>query len=176
MLDTPRKLTVELIPQTAWGQNLRAILSRRDWDVLRRWCYQRAGYKCECCGGVGPKHPVECHEVWDWDEANQMQWLAGLVALCPTCHSVKHIGRTLVVSNDPYRTFDQLMRHIARTNGWDGGQTEDHFFQEQQLWQYRSSLKWHLNVSAWLTHSIHKGDFTLHDYTPIYANPIKENL
>ena len=57
-------LTVELVPETAWFKNLRFEVSPLHWDEIRTKCYVAAGWKCEVCGGKGPKWPVECHEVW----------------------------------------------------------------------------------------------------------------
>lgn len=96
------KLEIELVPSSSWGNNLRdeANLSRGDWDTLRRGCYERAGHKCEICGGVSwrtyggkRKKIVECHEIWSYEGG--VQRLEGLVALCSKCHRVKHIGREL---------------------------------------------------------------------------------
>lgn len=36
--------------------------------------------------------PVECHEVWDYDDDRKIQRLERRVALCPACHEVKHAG------------------------------------------------------------------------------------
>lgn len=161
-----KPLTIELIPQTAWGQNLRAVLSSRDWDAIRRFAYKRAGYRCECCGGVGPRHPVECHEVWDWDTTHMMQWLVDVVALCPTCHSVKHWGRTMAVSTDPEATQLALLKHIARTNDWDAGTTYAHLDAMFMRWQIYSQVKWTLDVHYFLTYSeaAESKAFVLQDY------------
>ena len=32
------------------------------------------------------------HEVWDYDDARRVQRLVRLIALCPACHEVKHLG------------------------------------------------------------------------------------
>ena len=58
------KLTIELVPKTAWYKNVRSEVSKDRWDELRKECYRNANYKCEVCGGTGPKWPVECHEIW----------------------------------------------------------------------------------------------------------------
>ncbi|AKJ73572.1 hypothetical protein SP39_1 [Salmonella phage 39] len=79
-----------MVPKTAWFTNLRSHLSKSNWDVVRKKCYAKANYKCEICGGKGTKHPVECHEIWDF--GNGKITLKGLIALCPSCHEVKHIG------------------------------------------------------------------------------------
>jgi len=72
-------LTIELVPKGQWGSNLRSELSTKDWDTLRRESYHLASYKCEVCGGVGPRHPVECHEIWHYDDAYHVQRLDGLI-------------------------------------------------------------------------------------------------
>ena len=38
----PIKLTIELVPRTAWFSNVRSMVSREDWDVLRKECYAQA--------------------------------------------------------------------------------------------------------------------------------------
>src|SRR5574337_1863360 len=86
------KLTIELVPQTSWMNNVRAVLTTKRWDILRGIVADQAWNVCEICGGVGPKHPVECHEIWEYDEKNRTQKLAGMIALCPDCHMVKHFG------------------------------------------------------------------------------------
>jgi hypothetical protein len=125
-MDKP-KLTIELIPERAWGVNLRSELPKEEWDRLRRQCYLRAGYACEVCGGHGPQHPVECHEVWEWDRENLIQRLKGLVALCPACHEVKHYGRT-----DAKGCGCRARRHLAEVNDWS----------ELKVWSYISQVEW----------------------------------
>lgn len=82
------RLTVELIPSTSWFTNVRSHLPTGEWDLVRRAVYRRARYRCEVCGGRGggpdgPNHPVECHEVWAYDDEHHVQRLERLVALCP---------------------------------------------------------------------------------------------
>src|SRR3972149_12027864 len=88
----PPRLTIELVPGTTWFSNLRSILPKEDWDALRRPAYRLAGYRCEICGGRGDRYPVAAHEVWKYDVRKHIQRLIRLIALCPACHEVKHIG------------------------------------------------------------------------------------
>ena len=76
------KLTIELVPSTSWGNNLRseANLSKDRWDTLRRQSYRKAGYRCEICSEKGPTHPVECHEIWHYDDETKTQTLKGLIS------------------------------------------------------------------------------------------------
>ena len=83
-------LEIELVPQSSHFKNLRSDLKPNEWDLLRKDSYKKAGHRCEICGGKGPKWPVECHDIWDY--TNGVQTLKGLIALCPACHEVKHMG------------------------------------------------------------------------------------
>lgn len=85
-------LTVELVPKTCWFSNIRDHVAPKAWDVLQRQTYRVANNVCEVCGGRSPKWPVECHEEWYYDDETRIQRLSGLIALCPSCHEVKHIG------------------------------------------------------------------------------------
>lgn len=107
-------LTVELVPSTSWGNNLRSRLAAKDWDKLRKAQYAKAGHHCEVCGGQGRRHPVECHEIWSYDDRGHVQKLDGLIALCPDCHKVKHIGFAFVKNRG-----QEAIRHLMRVNGWD---------------------------------------------------------
>ena len=50
--------------------NVRAVLTAKQWNALRGIVADHAYNVCEICGGVGPAHPVECHEIWDYNDAN----------------------------------------------------------------------------------------------------------
>lgn len=58
------KLTIDLLPKGAWGNNLSSILPKKDWDTLRNFCYEKARHKCAICGSSGE---LDAHEVWDFD-------------------------------------------------------------------------------------------------------------
>lgn len=138
------RLIVELVPSQCWGVNLHEILSRTDWDKLRRTCYDLAGNKCELCGGVGRRHPVEAHEVWAYDEQTHTQSLQRLIALCPSCHEVKHIGRAFAVG------FGQrALSHLAMVNGWTKQKALEHKNAAMVQWKERSSHAWTTDLS-WL--------------------------
>jgi hypothetical protein len=138
------KLLVELVPQSTWGWNLRSELRPSEWDRLRKATYARAGNRCEVCGGRGRKHPVECHERWEYDDVNHVQKLVGLEALCPYCHEVRHIGRAMAVG-----TADRAMIHLDRVNEWTPEQTTAHVTEAFRVWRERSLHQWTLDLS-WL--------------------------
>ena len=93
--------------------NVRKLATREQWDRMRRQVYQAAGWRCELCGDRGPDHPVECHEVWAYDDTTAAQRLMRLQALCPACHEVKHYGYTRVRGREWH-----ALTHLARVNGW----------------------------------------------------------
>ena len=52
-----------------------------------------AAFRCEVSGGVGTEWPVECHELWRFDEGSQTLQLRGFMALHPEIHVAKHLER-----------------------------------------------------------------------------------
>lgn len=143
MKQAPR-LTIELVPRSCWCQNLRHLLKSSDWDKLRHAQYKKAGYKCEICGGVGSKHPVECHEIWEYDDKAKIQKLVGLIALCTRCHQVKHFGLTQLRGYE-----DAAKRQLERVNKWGPLEVTSHIRDSVDLWMKRSRRKWKLDLS-WL--------------------------
>ncbi len=137
-------LTVELVPKTCWYSNVRDHVDKETWDVLRRSTYKKAGYICEICGGKGKKWPVECHEVWHYDDEKYIQTLRGLISLCPDCHQVKHIGFAGIQGKEK-----QAKIHLGKVNGWPMSKTEEYLAKVWQLWSERSQYEWNLDLS-WL--------------------------
>ena len=142
-VEAPR-LTVELIPKPAWGINVRSKCAQREWDLVRRATYKVAQYRCEICGGRGPTHPVECHERWKWNETGHVQRLIGLIALCPPCHHVKHMGRSLVTDK-----ADLAIKHMMEVNDWARAQVDRHLDEAFVTWRRRNVYDWTVDLS-WL--------------------------
>lgn len=137
-------LTVELVPASSWGNNLRSRLTRKDWDILRKRQYRKAGYLCEVCGAKGR---LECHEVWEYDDERHVQKLVRLVALCMACHQVKHIGRISAVEGVVGVT--RCLRHLMQVNGWDEKDTQIYIVSTFKRHAQRSKVPWTLDLS-WL--------------------------
>jgi len=142
-MDDP-KLTIELVPESCHFSNLRSNLTKQDWDKLRKACYQRFSYQCSVCGGKGSKHPVEAHEVWGYDEQARIQKLLDIVALCPNCHKVKHMGLSILKGWDEY-----ARKHLGEVNGWTPAQVEKYEAACFVEYRRRSLFHWTLDVS-WL--------------------------
>ncbi len=141
-LSAPR-LTIELVPETAWYANLRKMLPPDIWDLLRKAVYEKAGHRCEICDGVGPKHPVECHEVWSWthrrvtNSSHGGQRLERVQALCPACHEVKHFGFA-----ETRGRGDKALVHLMKVNGWKKKEAQEYVAKAFRTWEKNSSIEW----------------------------------
>ena len=138
------RLTIELVPQTCWFSNVRSEVRATDWDRLKRLTSDAAGGRCEVCGGRGLRWPVECHEIWEYDDQQHTQTLLGLTALCPACHEVKHIGLANIKGRG-----DIAARHLAKVNGWTAREAERYIAEQFAVWERRSKYQWTLDLS-WL--------------------------
>lgn len=137
-------LTIELVPATAWWTNVRSNVSRAEWEKCKRFTATRAHGVCEICGRVGRRHPVECHEIWHYDDERGIQTLVDLIALCPACHEVKHIGRAMNIGRG-----DRAAAHLMEVNGWSRAKAEQAIYLAFQIWNLRSQMEWALNID-WL--------------------------
>jgi 5-methylcytosine-specific restriction endonuclease McrA len=138
------KISIELVPSTCWFDNLRSNLDPKDWDKLRKNTYSKANYRCEICNGKGPKWPVECHEIWHYDDDLKIQKLVGLIALCPSCHEIKHMGFAELKDRNDIATA-----RLAIINGWSYLEAKKYISDQFDVWHERSSYNWKLNTS-WL--------------------------
>lgn len=157
------KLQIELVPSTAFYSNLRSILDKADWDILRKLVYKNANYKCEICGGKGDKHPVECHEVFEYIDLNndfeidesqfplssgssysssvRIQKLLFCQSLCPNCHEAKHFGLAQIKGNG-----ERAKETLKRVNGWNDKQVEDYIRASFSQWHQRSRYQWKIDI------------------------------
>ncbi|EPY7046946.1 HNH endonuclease [Klebsiella variicola] len=140
----PPRLTIELVPRSCWFDNVRSAVSSSDWKRLRQQTARTAGWKCQICGGKGPRWPVECHEIWHYDDDRQCQILTGLIALCLSCHEVKHMGFSGLRGKK-----DEAVAHLALVNGWSLQGAFDYVDEACDVWRERSRHAWQLDIT-WL--------------------------
>lgn len=140
-------LTIELVPEQLFFSNLRNAVGTTDWDILRRDAYAKAGHRCEICSGKGVKWPVECHEVWQYDDKVQLQKLLGLQALCPDCHGVKHFGRTQLMGRE-----EEALAHLMKVNSWSEHEARAYVWEAFSKWAERSAhhFQWRQDLT-WAT-------------------------
>lgn len=137
------KLTIELVPSSSWMNNVRKVLSNNQWRALSRSVRDRAYDVCEICGGVGPTHATECHEIWQYNEKTGIQKLMGMIALCPDCHMVKHIGLARIKGK-----YDLALKHFMKVNKLKKRDTEEYVSKAFSRWRDRSKMKWKLDLSV----------------------------
>lgn len=137
-------LTIELVPETCWFSNVRSNVKKIDWEKLKTLTFRKASYRCEICNKRGEKWPVECHEIWEYNDIHKIQTLKGLISLCPPCHQVKHIGFANVQG-----AGEAAALHLSQVNDWDMATTYKYIDEQFLIWQERSKHEWSLDVS-WL--------------------------
>src|SRR6185369_15640711 len=122
--------------------NVRAVLTAKQWNALRGIVADKAYNVCEICGGVGPKHPVQCHEIWSFDNKKLVQKLEGMIALCPDCHMVKHIGLAEINGKKA-----RALRHLMSVNKMTINKAEEYVTEAFKVWAERSKKTWTLDIS-----------------------------
>ena len=140
------KLTIELVPQTAWYSNVRSNVTRSEWDKIRKESYRKAGYKCEVCKDVGTnqgfKHDLECHEIWNYNDKTHKQILKGMISLCPKCHEVKHIGLAQIKGR-----YNLALEQLISVNQINKEEAERYVEESFKVWQERSKFEWELDIT-----------------------------
>lgn len=140
------KLTIELVPKTIWYINLRSLVTKQQWDIIRKKCYSDANNKCEICGDIGKNqgvaHNVDCHEIWQYDDKLYIQKLIGLIALCPNCHLVKHPGYAKSQGKS-----ELVIRQLVKINKMTVDQAIEYIKDAFVIWEKRSRHEWTTDIS-----------------------------
>lgn len=138
------KLNFELVPDGCWASNLRSVLSKQQWDFVRKDAYSRAGGRCMICGAVGR---LEAHERWDYIITGNVgvQKLVDVIAVCRNCHEVIHIGRTQLLGDE-----DKAIAHFNKVNGTKYADYINALGKANELHKERNKVyEWGLDIS-WL--------------------------
>jgi hypothetical protein len=145
------RLTMELVPLTAWGQGLRNRLKRSQWEKLRQEVFDKFKGKCAVCG-ASLRYFV-CHEVWEYDDRDRIQKLRRLESLCWMCDRVKqHFGNTeMLIMEGAWKPslLDRLVRHFMRVNDCDIETFEGHKAEAYEKWGERSTYEWKLDLGKY---------------------------
>ncbi len=137
------KLTIELVPGPSWWGNLRGILPKSVWDKLRKKTYSEYGHRCGICGS---EERLNCHEIWEYNDQNHVQKLAGFIALCNLCHHVKHIGLAGILANEGKLDYEFVVEHFMRVNGCSRGTFEEHKSSAFAQWRQRCQSQWKVDL------------------------------
>jgi hypothetical protein len=139
------KLTIELVPTTSWYDNVRNVVSKEKWDVIRFTSYRLANNKCEICDDTGKNqgynHNVECHEIWEYNDKTNMQTLVEFISLCPYCHKTKHAGLAEVNGE-----LDIVYNQLIKINDMSLVEAKDYVQQAFKLYVKRSIVTWGVDI------------------------------
>lgn len=140
----PPYLIINLVPQTSWGRNMRAMMTKDEWRAFARaQIYALTGSVCLVCGGRGSQWPVEADEVWRYDDDKLIQRLHKVVPLCPLCHEVRTCG--LASANG--REYE-VARHLAWVERIPVNQARNRIAKAMIKWQKRSQKNWTIDLST----------------------------
>jgi hypothetical protein len=87
--------------------------------------------------------------VWEYDEDAGVQRLIRMIALCPVCHEVKHIGLAGVRGR-----ADLAREHLALVNSWSSEVAERYIQEAFATWRSRSARSWSLDISSLAAYGI----------------------
>lgn len=115
------------------GCQPRTILRPKDWNSMRKKCYENAEFKCQICGAeVGKdieKRQLHAHEVMAIDWEHGTSTFLGCVATCLLDHlSAIHNGRaiTLYSKNSPLITKEFLLEGAEKAFSLIHAYNEEH--------------------------------------------------
>lgn len=130
---------VDLIPSSSWCASLANMLTGSSWKVVRDVATARAG-ACEECGAMGV--PLECHEIWTYDEDAGIQTLRELRAVCGPCHETHHLGFASIRGR-----YAQTMLRLAALNRLMPSELGEYEAEVFARFDRRSSIAWSLDLS-----------------------------
>jgi hypothetical protein len=133
------KLTIELVPSTAWYSNMRKVLSQAQWDTVRKQCYADYHHQCGVCGAHSR---LNCHEIWEYDDTNHIQRLTGYIALCDLCHHCKHLGLAGILAREGKLDMQTVIDHYCQVNGCTQVDFEKDSAAAFAQWRERSRCQW----------------------------------
>lgn len=141
-------LTIELLPETSWGKNLRDVITPYKWQKLSQQIQKESDFTCEIChrkkGEVITR--LNCHEVWEYTLKGNKQKLIKLQALCFECHCVKHMGYT---RSQNWIDEESIIKHFLKINGVSKEMYLKHFLEASELYRERSKIEWVIDFGKW---------------------------
>ncbi|MCD4759358.1 HNH endonuclease [archaeon] len=148
------KLTIDLVPQTAWGNSLYNFYKQNkawDWHKIKQKVFDLEGKKCWICGHA--EGPFEAHEFWRYNHKEKIQKLVGIHHLCGNCHKIKHFGfwteteTGLEKLKKENLTKIELIMHFCDVNNCLEKDFKEHKDKSFKLHAWRSQQEWKTDFS-----------------------------
>ncbi len=134
------KLTIDLLPKGAWGNDFSKTLPKKEWDILRNLCYEKANHKCSICGYA--TDDLDAHEVWDFNIENETQTLVDILALCSRCHGVKHYRNSMRLGYG-----EDAKQHFMKVNNCSELEFATHLTKAQMDFEDRNKIyRWKIKA------------------------------
>ena len=140
------KLTIDLIPESCWKISIRKSMPESEWNKIREETISKADDTCEICGS---KEKVVCHEVWHYDDKQDIQRLKGFKAICRMCYAVEHFGISQVLAMKGYLNLNEVIKHFCKVNGVSWDDFNNYKEKEFAKCRERSSKKWKTDFGKW---------------------------
>ena len=140
MTDKPHQLSIELVPASAYGRNVREILTKTQWSIISKQVRSAAYDTCEICHSQDGQ--LDCHEIWFYNDNILTQKLIGLIALCKKCHGVKHFGLSELQGKRK-----ETLLHFMKINNLSQIDAEKAIHKSFEIWEKRSQFQWKLDIS-----------------------------
>lgn len=148
------RLNIGLIPASAWGRNVRAIVSEESWLRLRKkngaiydpynnYPNEALPLVCECCERLFFES-LHLHELWTFDDDRCTQTLVGFKVICEDCHNAIHIGRANKVG-----LGEGARNHLKWVNEWSDRKLNKHIENAFNEWNRRHGNEYEIDVN-WL--------------------------
>ena len=135
------KLSIELVPSSCWGSNLKAKLKQSDWDKIRKAAYAKEDMHCHICGDECTR--LNAHETWEFNEETHTQKLIDIIAVCGPCHNTIHFGRSINIGY-----AEEAKEQYLKVNDCDESVLERELEQAKLDFLRRSKINdWKLDVS-----------------------------
>ena len=166
------KLTIELLPKGAWGNDLSIVLPKKDWNILREFALKRANGKCEICGYE--TSDLDAHEEWEFDIKNKTQTLKDIIAICSRCHGVKHFRNSRRLGFE-----EEAKKHFMQVNDCNEFEFAAHLTQAEILFNERNEIyfwKMKLDLAKFGGEKISIPDITRLKISNPYSENDMENL
>lgn len=136
------KIIPVLVPKPLWRINAHALLAKETWHRIRCDTFARDNHLCVICG---QRLPLECHEVFSYDDTTGIALLKKLESRCTDCHACNHLGRLRKQSPEEFKQAlirigsinkmrpgevillvkEAFRLHKTRTRPWEVRVTED---------------------------------------------------
>jgi hypothetical protein len=142
----PLKLEPQLVPRPLWGKSAAKLFKYRAvWKKIRRDALQKANGACEVCRHVPNElygDPLNCHEVWKYDDRLRTATLNAFRIHCVKCDSAAHIGMAIT-----YGAGEAAIAQLAKVNGIHTEDAKALVGRATSIWRVRSKKEWTLRIS-----------------------------